>query len=121
MTGETASARLVVTGTTKRSPYEPVGRALLEPGGFVIYLSGIGRFRADPGFVRTALLGLDPAPIIAPDGQVLAGERREGGQGFWFSYNEERYVIPGRSIRAVLEGSARKAVVMRYEEGGERG
>jgi hypothetical protein len=85
----------------------------------VFFLSGSGKFRADPRFVRTAMLGLDP--IIAPDGQVLTGERREGGQGFWFSYNEGRYVIPGRSIRAVLEGSARKAVVMRYEEGGERG
>lgn len=59
-------------------------------------------------------------PIRTPEGGVIFGERRDGGHGLWIPVGETRYVIPGRALTPVLEGNARKAVVMKYE-GGEEG
>jgi hypothetical protein len=105
----------VITGTRKRSPYLPVGRALLEGEELAIYITDIGRFTANPAHIRVVMLLGGYAPVTCQDGKEITAERREGGRGLWISIGADRYVIPGRSLVPVLEGKTRKAVVMRYE------
>ena len=113
----TGPGRLQVTGETRKRKYHLSGRARIEGKELALYLDDIGRCTMDPVRVRVVLLLGGTVPIIGPDGNEVAGERREGGRGLWIPVREEWYSIPARSLIPVLEGNGKKAPVFRYQGG----
>lgn len=106
----------VVTGTAKKSLYHLCGRARMEGDLLAIYFDHLGRCTADPAHVRVVLLLGGYCLIRCPDGTDITGERRDSGRGLWIRIGKDHYVIPGRSLKPVLEGTGKKAGVFRYGE-----
>lgn len=101
---------------TKKQKFVKVGRMIRQPPNLLVIIDGVGRFVMKMSSVAVAMTRGGKADLIRDDLPVGLCGKREGGNGLWMCAFGERYVIPGRSLRLVMEDGKKGPVFRGVDE-----